>query len=390
MGLFSNNNVDNQIIDLYKQKKVDILQFLLDNTLINNLAISDHNNNTILHYIVINRDYECLKFILDYIKKTGNSSVLNAQNNDGNTPFHIAVKLQDKYSSTLLDNAGASKYIKNNDGEFIKFDPGQFKTKESRNIFQSIYDSLFQNSDTIDSIDIPADLDQIDTVIDLNNVRPKINKNLSDEYDSIFLSPTENTYDIKNKEIDQFINSIKHYMNKYNNNVSNIDTIVLYGGDKKYNDNDATIIHNEVVNTIIKRYNVPIDVAKGYKAILYKHVKDNFADLNNLSRAQKMKDILNDTKDDFFEKFKKSHTKEFEAVIDTVKKIMKEKQERPKKEHVKSTDKKFSATDKKLPATDKKNKKVDKKEETTSDGPSITTPKKTIKKKEPATKKEKK
>jgi hypothetical protein len=95
----------------------------------------------------------------------------------------------------------------------------------------------------------------------------------------------------------------------------------------------------------------------------------------------------NDSKDDFFEKFKKTHTKEFDAVIDTVKKIMKEKQERPKKDYTKS------------PPIDKKTKKYTKKiDETTSDGPSIdgpsidgpsiTTPKKT--KKAPATKKAKK
>ena len=84
-----------------------------------NLDFTDENGNTILHQAIINNDINLVNLILEKSKET-NQNILNIQNNQGNTAFHLAIKNENNEIANILDNAGIDKTIKNNDGEFIE------------------------------------------------------------------------------------------------------------------------------------------------------------------------------------------------------------------------------------------------------------------------------
>jgi len=84
-----------------------------------NLDFTDENGNTILHQAIIDNDINMVNLILEKAKET-NQNILNIQNNQGNTAFHLAIKNENNEIANILDNAGIDKSIKNNDGEFIE------------------------------------------------------------------------------------------------------------------------------------------------------------------------------------------------------------------------------------------------------------------------------
>lgn len=300
MSLFK-NKVDSKIIDLYKNNKFDILQFLLQNNLINNITFTDENGNTILHHIVINKDYKYLQYILNYVKKTGNSSVIDYQNNNGDTPLHLAVKLNDQVIATMLNKAGASTSIPNNKSYVVK-------DTNKKHIFQSIYDSLFKDTSTTSSDSFPSTLQDVDSINENNVVKDKSDPNF-DVYE-MFIPQTS-----VNNELNTFIKNLTEKMDKQ---------VTIIGGSRE---DEVTKIHDIVIKKIMKFLNVQEVDARGYKAIIYKFVKDKFPDLKSLDRAKKMEEL---TTKDFFEDYKQKHPEEVANVLKIVAERYIEKINRPK------------------------------------------------------------
>jgi len=97
----------------------------------------DKNGNTLLHNAVLNKDLHLIQDLFNLIKLVKNldsntkSKVLDSQNKEGNTPFHIAARLCEQATvgsddcnlcdtiAKLLDREGCKKNIPNKQGEVI-------------------------------------------------------------------------------------------------------------------------------------------------------------------------------------------------------------------------------------------------------------------------------
>jgi hypothetical protein len=126
------------------------------NLRLTDLVSSDENGNTILHQALLDRDWQLVGTILGRIVSTGDKNVLNAQNNDGDTPLHIAVR---KYPlnkvSNLMITLGASTRIANKKHEIIK-------------IADNIADFLKKTNYSID-ITPPEDMLNVAAITVINN-----------------------------------------------------------------------------------------------------------------------------------------------------------------------------------------------------------------------------
>jgi len=97
----------------------------------------DKNGNTLLHNAVLNKDLHLIQDLFNLVKLVKNldsntkSKVLDSQNKEGNTPFHIAARLCEQATvdsddcklcesiAKLLDREGCKKNIPNKQGEII-------------------------------------------------------------------------------------------------------------------------------------------------------------------------------------------------------------------------------------------------------------------------------
>ena len=115
-GVSNTKDVSEAALELAREKDFPTLvKGYIDKGIINNYAAKDENGNTILHYMISdpNHDINSIKKILE---KTDAQSIINVQNNEGDTPLILAVKSGDNELSKYLVSKGADKNIKNNQG----------------------------------------------------------------------------------------------------------------------------------------------------------------------------------------------------------------------------------------------------------------------------------
>lgn len=109
------------MLGLAKQKKYELVEFILENKLNSNLGTQDEDGNTLLHYVV--SDYAALKLVkvLDLILANPNvKSFISIQNKTTlDTPLHLAVKAGNSDLADRLIQCGADPSIKNKDGDHI-------------------------------------------------------------------------------------------------------------------------------------------------------------------------------------------------------------------------------------------------------------------------------
>jgi hypothetical protein len=100
----------------------------------NFLKEKDNNGNTLLHNLVLNYDIGTINSLLNIFKNIdpeSKSNILDAQNNKGNTPLHLAAELSGSTPkdsdnqklanaiASLLDTTGAKKNIANKNGHTV-------------------------------------------------------------------------------------------------------------------------------------------------------------------------------------------------------------------------------------------------------------------------------
>ena len=79
----------------------------------------DEEGNTILHQAVLENNIEMVVLLLEKMKNS-NKNIIDIQNNQGDTAFHLAVKNNYNEIAQILDKAGADKTIINDNGEFVQ------------------------------------------------------------------------------------------------------------------------------------------------------------------------------------------------------------------------------------------------------------------------------
>lgn len=79
----------------------------------------DEEGNTILHQAALENNIEMVVLLLEKMKNS-NKNIIDIQNNQGDTAFHLAVKNNYNEIAQILDKAGADKTIINDNGEFVQ------------------------------------------------------------------------------------------------------------------------------------------------------------------------------------------------------------------------------------------------------------------------------
>jgi hypothetical protein len=114
----SNTKLEKNFLSLYNSDKEFIHKYLQYNLEIP-LDVKNSNNDTLLHLMIKNNDYYGIDLLFDYINTSCSSSqkskLLDAQNNQLNTPIHIAVKNDQQNVAERLHKMGATMGIPNNE-----------------------------------------------------------------------------------------------------------------------------------------------------------------------------------------------------------------------------------------------------------------------------------
>lgn len=114
-GLFSNSS-NKAGLQAAADRRFDIVEYLLKNNFIDDITAQDDHGNAILHYVA--RFFNTINHELlnDILNNPDIKSVINIQNNKGDTPAMVALKNGQHKFVDIMYKLGANFSIKNNDG----------------------------------------------------------------------------------------------------------------------------------------------------------------------------------------------------------------------------------------------------------------------------------
>jgi hypothetical protein len=318
------NNINKflqNIIQVYN-KTPKAIEIVLNYKLINTpLDTVDSTGNNLVHHMVLKNDERTLVELLNYFvynsSLTG-KKMLNAQNNDGDTPMHIAVRNSNEKIAKMLDDAGTNKRIKNKKGEFIESSEDEkqdsinlsllndseiyvnsskhHKCKKSMNSSENLSDSeRFINrlkkelglKRNINSKNIDETLDEMSKIKkQLNIVKSYVINNSSG---MIGGNNDSSTFDIDFVDVDENIQlGGARRVNKRSTASTNSDSS---RSDKT--PKESSQIHDQVVKNFINLKFSEED-ARALKSGLYNLVKEKHPNESNLEKAKLMLKYLND------------------------------------------------------------------------------------------------
>ena len=322
--------------------------------LINNKKIIQCKNtgNTLLHTLIINDDLEGFKKYNCILKEFINNrklinKIINAQNFNGDTPAHIAVRKSNRknnmYSAMveILQELGADFTISNKNNEVItKLDDGDKYNEQIKNyIKQCLFN---QNDDLSDifTISVVPENETVVTSVKLTDYNPNVIDNKPNNFKPNNFKPNNFKPNVAdNKSFEIFTNysstSPRNFKGggqlSYNiedslDNVDNLSTSLnivnnLNGGGKysessessessnsnsimfgkRYINNPyikggskkAQQIHNDIIEQI-KNLGYSEQEAKDIKNALYYEVKDKYPSYTNTQKAEKMLELVKD------------------------------------------------------------------------------------------------
>lgn len=113
------------------QGKYDVVEFMINNDMIDDFSHTDKSGNTILHYLLqdVADKYESCLCKIFKCSKIGD--VLCVQNDEGDTPLHICVKTGNMLMAERLIELGADKSVRNKKGLYVETDTGNVDDDEN-------------------------------------------------------------------------------------------------------------------------------------------------------------------------------------------------------------------------------------------------------------------
>jgi len=323
----SSKNIFANLISIYNSNP-NTVKTIFEYSLLNDfLCYVDSKKNTILHIIVKNKDKETLIHLLNFLyKKKLTETIINNQNIDGDTAIHIAVRNNSFDIAKLLEDAGINMTIKNNKGESVENDSSSHSPSHSPcdDILNKVTTRSFKDSPIRSFMRRSRSKSPIEKLMIRSRSKSPIEKLMRhskyDDEDSLLNSIKKHFDYNKVKETEEKTVSeifIKQLADEINHSRNKIDRTrhftTLMGGKKgskkgskknskrksknkrstsSSSENPSTLIHNEVVQHFINELKCSFDDAKALKAALYSLVKKDYPDLNNLQRAEKMKELI--------------------------------------------------------------------------------------------------
>jgi hypothetical protein len=117
---FSNgDNCDNIVMKAVQLRNYHVVDFFVNQNLIKNYGHKDANGCTLLHYLAREVSREVGPIIDKILEMPNIKSFINIQDNNGDTPLHVATKVGNHEIAEKLVFAGCDKSKKNNDGQTI-------------------------------------------------------------------------------------------------------------------------------------------------------------------------------------------------------------------------------------------------------------------------------
>ena len=347
------------------------------------LDILDTNNNTILNRLIINGETESAKLLLKNISECDESVLnflINTQNSDGNTSLHTAVQIEDYELASMIYKMGADVSIVNNENYAVE--PSVFnQTPSLKHFIKRVIIPIPDMLPTITSTDVNENrnnkLSEFEFLQNFLEKRPQGMNRMQDMQDMQSMqgmqgmqgmsqrnmqSNLSNLDSINTDEFLRFIKQNKIQLGGANNTVSGVrkinnklsetsstaDTLNIgdllkihqEGGRKKKKSfklkhalakpsrsvsrslsRPSNDLHQEVIDILKKNYSLSEDDARYIKAGLYYNIKDKFANLSNMQKALKLKELAMDSNE--VNKMKK----DLPRLKETVEKARKQRQD---------------------------------------------------------------
>ena len=295
----SNGNInnDNKLLLAAEQGNNNVVQFMIENSMYNNIQSTDTNGKNILHHLSKVNNSENNNLIEKVLALNSSSDFINKQDNQGNTPIHCSVLNNNMSMCQTLIESGGNKKIKNNEGLFVE--TTEDRSDFSENIQQPLSEKVMEGG-------------REKVVGERKNKFLKENRSLNSRVS------------VESRELAKLLQ------------------------------NQASEIHDRVKNKIMEIMKVSQEEMKYIKAAIYQWVKKNNPDLSNLDRAVEME---KNTNKEFIEKLKKSGF--LDETKKAVEQHYKNKEKNPKKKDMKEEKKPTKKVEKK--AEKKTVKKAEKK-----------------------------
>jgi hypothetical protein len=285
---FSNN-----IVKIYKDNS-DAIRIIFEYNLLNsldnvNISTRDYKNNNILHLIVNNNDNKTLLHVLNYINviNPNMKQMVNQQNNDGDTPLHIAARNGNEEAARALHRSDASLHIRNNNGEVIE--DSETRTVSGKRCMHPFdIDNMMYNDMEIIHGNRSVQRALTPTREDSDKIISLLRRNLvvggtSDPKIFMMNGGNDEFSDLSLKVIDIEMNG--GCGEKRQNPLP-----VLAGGSV-----ESDKLHTQVIE-FFKKLTGNEDDARALKAALYSLVKKEHPEFNGMQRAEKMIDYIKDKK----------------------------------------------------------------------------------------------
>jgi hypothetical protein len=266
----------------------------------------DAEGNTLLHKAAMNNDMTTFNSIKTTLPENlqERSRFINAQNANGDTAAHVAVRNANYAMVTAIKHLGGDLSIANKNNEYIM-------STEGSDVFQQNQAGAGLDSDNFPaalsstqpyvapkvpkyespSFNSPDNLDGFSSDIFISNKAGGAVSHNSDAYDPASLDEISSEFNIITggaAKINGGGKSISGTRTLYFEDMITSDSSMYHeGGSSKQK--ESTKIHDEVIR-MIQDLGYSEDDARVLKAACYRLVKDKYPELNNLERAKKMLD----------------------------------------------------------------------------------------------------
>jgi hypothetical protein len=275
----------------------------------------DASGNNVFHQLAYSGNKSKITSLLRF---PGARRALNAQNNNGDTPLHLATKANNAEICDMLVKAGANTNIRNNAGfrvmneDAVSNVSSPTATEVGRNL-DGLLNALskFKVAET----DTVSDMHMTETINTPVNITESGNiKDTEDLLRVLSMSYFDSGKDVQSGGARRHTFNGTRKMNTYTEygrrsrknrvrpSVTSSDFSVEYSASNS--DSPAGVlsrmfnkqkneIHHNVVKKIIELLDIDEETAKAYKSYLWKKVKSDHPEMNNLDRSLEMEKLSN-------------------------------------------------------------------------------------------------